>query len=170
MKYFLRLSAFLLLFIVLLFPLPSLAGSSTSVTPSAFSELSPEALKTKNFSGQNLQTLDFAKVDLEEANFSNADLRGAVFNASSLAKANMQDSDFSYGFAYLTNFDGADLTNAIFQETILSFSTFEDAIIDGADFSLAVLEKWQVKQLCANAKGVNPKTGVDTRDSLGCPE
>ncbi|MGL5077352.1 MAG: pentapeptide repeat-containing protein, partial [Waterburya sp.] len=77
-------------------------------------------------------------------------------------------ADFSYGFGYLTNFDGADLTNANFQESILSFSTFKGAKIDGTDFSLAVLEKWQVKQLCENASGVNPKTGVDTRESLGC--
>ncbi len=82
----------------------------------------------------------------------------------------MRGADFTYGFAYLTDFQGADLSDAIFRETILSFSSFEDAKIDGADFSLAVLEKWQVNQLCANAKGVNPETGVDTRDSLGCPQ
>ena len=169
MKFFARLSVILFLAIACLFPSSAFAASSTAVTPSAFSEFSLEELRNKDFAGKTLQNVDFAKVDLEEANFSNADIRGAVFNASNLAKSNLRGADFSYGFAYLTNFDGADLSNSIFQETILSFSTFKDAKIDGSDFSLAVLEKWQVKQLCANAKGVNPKTGVDTRDSLGCP-
>ncbi|AFZ34799.1 pentapeptide repeat protein [Stanieria cyanosphaera PCC 7437] len=165
MKYFLRLSTLLFLLILLWFPSPVQAASSSAVTPSTFSEVD---FRSKDFSGKNLQSIDFAKVDLESANFSNADLRGAVFNASNLANANLQGVDFSYGFAYLTNFDGADLTDAIFQETILSFSTFEGAKIKNADFTFAVLEKWQVKQLCANASGVNPKTGVDTRESLGC--
>ena len=169
MKYLFRVTAILFLFCSCLLATPAIAASSTSVTPSAFSEFSPEELRNKDFAGKVLQSVDFAKVDLEEADFSKSDIRGAVFNASNLAKANLKGADFSYGFAYLTNFDGADLTNSIFQETILSFSTFKDAKIDGADFSLAVLEKWQVKQLCADAKGVNPKTGVETRDSLGCP-
>ena len=168
MKSFLRLSIVLLLLMCLLFPSPALAGSSTAVTPSAFSDLNSSDLRNKDFAGKTLQSVDFAKVDLEAANFSNADLRGAVFNASNLANANLRGADFSYGFAYLTNFDRADLSDAIFQDTILSFSSFEGTKIDGADFSLAVLEKWQTKQLCANAKGVNSKTGVDTRDSLGC--
>ena len=169
MKYFFRISTILFIFVSCFLATPVWAASSTSVTPSAFSEFSAEELRNKDFSGKNLQTVDFAKVDLEEADFSDSDLRGAVFNASNLAKANLSGADFSYGFAYLTNFDGADLTDSIFQETILSFSTFKDTKITGADFTLAVLEKWQVQQLCANAEGVNPKTGVDTRDSLGCP-
>jgi uncharacterized protein YjbI with pentapeptide repeats len=168
MKSVLRLTVCFLLLILLFFPSPAFAGSSSAVTPSTFSDLNSKDLGNKDFSGKTLQSVDFAKLDLESANFSNADLRGAVFNASNLVNANLRGVDFSYGFAYLTNFDRADLSDAIFQDTILSFSSFEDTKIDGADFSLAVLEKWQIKQLCANAKGVNSKTKVDTRDSLGC--
>lgn len=168
MKFCWQFGVLLLLLICFLFPNPAMAGSSSAVTPSAFSELSSKDLRNKDFSGKTLQNVDFAKVDLEAANFSNADLRGAVFNASNLENANLKGVDFSYGFAYLTNFDRADLSDAIFQDTILSFSSFKDTKIDGTDFSLAVLEKWQIKQLCANAQGVNSKTKVDTRDSLGC--
>ncbi len=168
MKYFLRLSTCLLLLIVLAFPLPVLGASSTSVTPSAFSEFTKDELRNKDFAGKDLESVDFAKVELEDADFSNANLRGAVFNASNLSNANLSGVDFTYGFAYLTNFDGADLSDAIFEEAVLSFSTFEGTKIKGADFTNAVLEKWQIKQLCADASGENSQTGVNTRESIGC--
>ena len=115
MKYFLRLGTIFLLFVILLLPLPAIAGSSTAVTPSSFSDFSPEELKSKDFAGKNLQRLDFAKVDLSDADFSNSDLRGAVFNASDLTNANLRGADFTYGFGYLTDFSGADLSDAIFR-------------------------------------------------------
>ena len=45
---------------------------------------------------------------------------------------------------------------------------FRNVKIEGADFSGAILNAFQVKQLCAFASGTNSKTGIDTRESLNC--
>jgi hypothetical protein len=41
--------------------------------------------------------------------------------------------------------------------------------IEGADFTDALMRKDVQMSLCKIARGVNPKTGVATADSLGCP-
>ena len=66
------------------------------------------------------------------------------------------------------DFTGADLSDTILMESILLRSTFDDVDIAGADFTDAILDGAQVKELCAKATGVNSKTGIATRDSLGC--
>ena len=52
---------------------------------------------------------------------------------------------------------------------IVSSARFEGAIIDGTDFSGVIIRKDIVEKMCATAKGVNSKTGMDTRESLFCP-
>jgi len=51
---------------------------------------------------------------------------------------------------------------------MLMNSKFTGAEISGADFTDAVLDLPQQKALCSRASGSNPRTGVDTRDSLNC--
>ncbi|CAN1834314.1 Thylakoid lumenal protein TL20.3, chloroplastic [Linum perenne] len=58
----------------------------------------------------------------------------------------------------------ANLKDAVLVRSVLTRSDLGGAIIDGADFSDAVLDLSQ-KQY---ASGKNPATGVDTRLSLGC--
>lgn len=125
-------------------------------------------LKGRDFSGQSLFGSGFANANMEGANFENADVRGAVFSASILRNANLRGTDFSSGLLDQADFAKADLSNALLVETILLRSTFDFVNIDGADFTDAIMDGAQRKWLCSKAKGTNPKTGVDTRESLEC--
>jgi len=64
--------------------------------------------------------------------------------------------------------DGADLTNAVLIGTVMTRSSFEETKITGADITDAIINRYQIKLLCERAEGINPTTGVATRDSLGC--
>ncbi|MBD2204462.1 pentapeptide repeat-containing protein [Calothrix sp. FACHB-1219] len=163
MKYRRVLASLVLAMVLFLFPLSAQAASSSSITRSAGDEL-----KGKDYSGQSLIGSEFTNINLENANFTNADLRGGVFNGTVLQGVNFHGVDFSNGIAYLAKFKNADLSDGIFAEAMMLRSTFDEVNITGADFTNAVLDGVQVKKLCAKASGINSKTRVDTRDSLGC--
>ena len=118
--------------------------------------------------GRNLQQQEFLKASLEGFDLSDTDLRGAVFNTANLQNANLQGADLEDAVAFATRFDGADLRGAVLRNAMLMNSKFTAAVIEGADFTDAVLDLPQQKALCARAAGTNPRTGVDTRDSLAC--
>jgi uncharacterized protein YjbI with pentapeptide repeats len=164
MKFWRLLVSFVLAMVLFVFPLSAQAASSSSITRS----VGDAEFKGKDFSGQSLMRVEYTNVNLEKANFSNANLRGGVFNGSVLQGANLHGADFSEGIAYLVDFKGADLTDAILTDAMMLRSSFSDVDITGADFTNAVLDGTQVKKLCAQASGVNSKTGVETRESLGC--
>jgi uncharacterized protein YjbI with pentapeptide repeats len=80
----------------------------------------------------------------------------------------MHGSDFSSGIAYVSRFKNVDMSDAILADSNMLRSTFDNVDIVGADFTNALLDLSQVNKLCVTASGINSKTGVDTRESLGC--
>jgi uncharacterized protein YjbI with pentapeptide repeats len=143
--------------------MPAQAASSAAIR--AYDDVN---VQTKDYSGQSLVRAEFSNARLIKANFSGADLRGAVFNGAVLKGANLHGADFSDGIAYISDLSETDLSDAVLTAAMLLKSSFRDANVTGADFTDAVLDRDQVLRLCETASGVNPVTGVSTRESLGC--
>ncbi len=163
MKYYRLIVCLMFAIAIFLIPVSAQAASSSSVTKSILNAAGGE-----DFSGKSLIKSEFTNAILKNTNFSNADLRGALFNGVLLDGANLHGVDFSSGISYVSRFKNVNLSDAILVDANMLQSTFDNVDVVGADFTNALLDVAQVKKLCVTASGINSKTGVDTRESLGC--
>lgn len=122
-----------------------------------------EAHPGENFEGDNFSMAKLRRTDLRGANLHNADLFGAHLEEADLTGADLTNASLDSAFLKQTNLTNANLEGAYAINTVV-----KNVIIDGADFTDVLLDDGILRELCPVAKGTNPVTGRNTKDTLLC--
>ena len=114
---------------------------------------------------------DFSQCNGQQTNFKSSVLRGSRFFRANLKEADFTGADLTGVSLEDTSLDGAIFKDAVMEGTYLSLSIKDSKSLENVDFTDAQIPDFARKLVCArtDAIGKNPKTGVDTQESLFCP-
>eukprot|EP00594_Rhizosolenia_setigera_P000198 CAMPEP_0178945328 /NCGR_PEP_ID=MMETSP0789-20121207/3674_1 /TAXON_ID=3005 /ORGANISM="Rhizosolenia setigera, Strain CCMP 1694" /LENGTH=172 /DNA_ID=CAMNT_0020625207 /DNA_START=243 /DNA_END=761 /DNA_ORIENTATION=- len=130
-------------------------------------------LDNSDFSGQNLRGVAFQQSIVRDTNFKGSNLFGASFFDATVDGSDFEDADMTQANVEMAQFNRANLKNTVMREMYVSGATLFEGVkdIENSDWTDTFLRKDQQKYLCNHptAKGTNPVTGADTRESLMCP-
>lgn len=131
-------------------------------------------LDRADFSGQNMKGVAFQQSIVRDANFKGSNLVGASFFDATVDGSNFDDADMTQVNLEMAQLSRASMKNTVAREMYVGGATIFDGIkdIENSDWTDTFLSKYQKKLLCSHptAKGTNPVTGVDTRESLQCTD
>ena len=143
-------------------------GLGVSTAPALAVDYNKEFLVGADLSGRVLVDASFTKANMRQSNLSHSDLRGVSFFGANLEEANLEGANLSNATLDTARLSRANLKDAILEGAFAFNAQFEGVVIDGADFTDVEFRQDAQKLLCKVAKGTNPVTGRNTRDTLYC--